>query len=285
MDKKPVGILHPGEMGVFVAASVKNSTYPVHWVSEGRSEDSCSRAEEHGLSDTGTIQELCEKSSIILSVCPPHAAENVAFEVMKTGYQGIFVDANAISPSRVIQMSEMMNAAGITFVDGGIVGGPVWEGGKTCLYLSGDSANIVSECFIEGPLKTYILEGPIGKASAVKMSYAAYTKGTTALISSILAMSEFYGVREVLEMQWASDWPDFDVQARQRAVRVTAKAWRFAGEMEEISMTFQNAGLPGGFHASAAEIYRRLSNYKDADPMPDLENVLESLLDVRSEPK
>ena len=109
------------------------------------------------------------------------------------------------------------------------------------------------------------------------MCYAAYTKGTTALLSAILATAEVDGVRPELMVQWERDWPGFPAQAEGRARRVTAKAWRFAGEMEEISATFSEAGLPGGFHAAAADLYRRLAHFKDAAELPSLEEVLASL--------
>jgi hypothetical protein len=111
------------------------------------------------------------------------------------------------------------------------------------------------------------------------MCYAAYTKGTTALLSAILASAEVLGVREDLEKQWSRDWPDLPRQAHRRARRVTAKAWRFAGEMDEISATFEGAGLPGGFHAAAGEIYRRTAHFKGALSVPSLEEVLSALVE------
>jgi 3-hydroxyisobutyrate dehydrogenase-like beta-hydroxyacid dehydrogenase len=215
---------------------------------------------------------------LIFSVCPPHAAESVADQVLSSGFKGIYVDANAISPQRSIQIGERLETGGINFVDGGIVGGPDWEGGSTCLYLSGEYAHRVAACFRKGPLQVNELGKDIGKASAIKMCYAAYTKGTTALISSILATSEYYGVREVLKKQWGRDWPGFDTQAEIRSTRVTAKAWRFAGEMKEIAATFMAAGLPGGFHVAAGDVYSRLANYKGRSQTPEIIEVLNSLL-------
>jgi len=278
MSNEIVGILHPGDMGIFVAASAKNSGIEVHWVSEERSENSRHRAEKYELTDTGSLVELCKTCSIIISVCPPHAAEDVAQQVLVQGFNGLYVDANAISPQKVKSIAERMGAGGVDFVDGGIVGGPVWEGGRTWLYLSGGQAERVATCFTDGPLATYVLGGGVGKASALKMCYAAYTKGTTALLCSILATAEKNGVREELEAQWSRDWDGFAEQAQNRTRRVTAKAWRFTGEMDEISETFSEAGLPGDFHAGAAEVYRRLAGFKDAESTPELSGVLEALL-------
>jgi len=278
MNKETIGVLHPGEMGVFIAACARNSGNRVLWASAGRSANTVARAEKQNLTDVMTIEKICQECTLIISVCPPHAAENVARIVMQNGYTGIYVDANAISPQRTMKVGMDMAATGIKFVDGGIIGGPAWEGGRTYLYLAGESASLVAACFLDGTLQIYELKGPIGKASAIKMCYAAYTKGTTALLSGILATAEYFDVREVLEDQWARDWPGFSEQAERRATRVTAKAWRFAGEMEEISATFKEAGLPGEIHAGAAEVYRRMIKFKDVADLPELDEVLNALL-------
>jgi hypothetical protein len=111
------------------------------------------------------------------------------------------------------------------------------------------------------------------------MCYAAYTKGTTALLTSILALSQAQGVRSELMAQWERNWPGFPAQTESRARRVTAKAWRFAGEMDEIAATFESADLHGGFHRSAGDVYRRLAGFKDAGNLPELDEVLEAFLE------
>jgi hypothetical protein len=110
------------------------------------------------------------------------------------------------------------------------------------------------------------------------MCFAGYTKGSTALICAILASAEGLGVRSNLEKQWSRNGSDFLSQAHNRACRVTRKAWRFEGEMKEIANAFTCVNLPPGFHLAAAEIYKRLAQFKDKDPIPDLDSVLQSLL-------
>ena len=273
-----ITVLHPGEMGIFVAATARKSGNSVYWVSEGRSRLSRSRAEEFELLEVSTLEEITDICDVILSVCPPHAAEDVAKRVRSCGYQGVYVDANAISPMRARLMAAEMIAAGITFIDGGIVGGPVWRPGQTWLYLSGEHAGAVETLFTAGPLETEVVGDTIGKASALKMCYAAYTKGTTALLSTILASAEQLGVRQNLETQWDRNWEGFVQQTHNRVRRVTAKSWRFEGEMREIAATFESAGLPGGFHQAAAEIYHRTAGFKNAGTTPELEQVLDALI-------
>ena len=279
MPSETIGILHPGAMGVSVATCALRSGHQVCYASEGRSDATRARASEHHLPDLGTLAELCRACSIIISVCPPHAAEDVAKQVIGHGFRGLYLDANAISPQKAERIGKMLTDAGITFVDGGIIGGPAWTPGETWLYLSGEEATRIADCFPAGPLETSIIGEEIGKASALKMCYAAYTKGTTALLTAILALAEANGVRAELSAQWERDEPGFGEGAERRARRVTAKAWRFAGEMDEIASTFESAGLPSGFHAAAGEVYRRLAGFKGAGELPGLKDVLFTLLE------
>lgn len=278
MSTETIGILHPGAMGISVAASALRSGHQVCYASEGRSDATRARAAEHDLQDLGTLAELCKTCSLIISVCPPHAAEDVTSQVIAHGFGGLYLDANAISPQKAKRIGERLSQTGVTFVDGGIIGGPAWTPGETWLYLSGKDVGRVADCFSAGPLEVSIIGDEIGKASALKMCYAAYTKGTTALLTSILALAEASNVRAELKTQWERDESGFSEQAERRARRVTAKAWRFAGEMDEIAATFKSVGLPVGFHAAAGEVYRRLEYFKDVEDVPDLKEVIKALL-------
>ncbi len=227
------------------------------------------------MSKIGILHPGCET---IISVCPPHAAEEIAKSVIEAGFQGYYLDANAISPRHAIKIGLMLEEHNIHFVDGGIIGGPAWKPKETWLYLSGEHAPEIASYFSRGPLETKIIGTEIGKASALKMCYAAYTKGTTALLAAVLATAETLGVREELYEQWDTDEQGFSKQATRRIERVTAKAWRFEGEMKEIAETFREAGLPKGFHESAAEIYHRMGNFKASIGIPPLDDVLKALL-------
>jgi len=279
-----IGILHPGEMGISIAAAAISSNHQVYWVSHNRSDKSCIRAEKHHLTDAESLPQLCQICEVIISVCPPHVAEEVANSVTQHGFKGFYLDANAISPQRARKIGQVLETNGIRFIDGGIIGGPAWTPKETWLYLSGKDARVIVNCFSNGPLETKILGNEIGKASALKMCYAAYSKGTAALLAAILATAEALDVRDELYQQWNMDDTNFSEQANRRATRVTAKAWRFEGEMHEIASTFQEAGLPKGFHEAAAEIYHRMANFKDFSKSPTLNEVLDTLLREQKRP-
>jgi 3-hydroxyisobutyrate dehydrogenase-like beta-hydroxyacid dehydrogenase len=271
-----IGLIHPGAMGASVGAAATSNAHTVLWASHGRSPDTHGRALRAKLTDVGSVSALVKASDIVLSVCPPHAAQDVAHDVAQLGFSGVYVDCNAISPERTRMIQRIVEKAGAHYVDGGIIGGPAWKrDAGTHLYLSGARAKEVAACFDDSPLQTPVISERIGAASAVKMGYAAYTKGTTALLTAILGMVEKEGVRAELAQQWGDS---FTEQTVRRVCANTAKAWRFVGEMHEIAATFREAGLPGGFHDAAAEVFERLAAFKDQTEPPALESVLEVLL-------
>jgi len=226
-----IGILHPGEMGISIAASATNNGHQVYWSSAGRSHKTRARAEKYNLREINSLSSFCQTCEVIISVCPPHAAKEVAISVRESGFRGLYLDANAVSPQRAIKIGQMLEVNGIQFVDGGIIGGPAWKPKETWLYLSGEQSTAIASYFSNGPLETKIIGKEIGKASALKMCYAAYTKGTTALLSGILAAAEALGIRNELYRQWDMDEQGFSEQINRRVERVTAKAWRFEGEI------------------------------------------------------
>ncbi len=258
MDAQRIGIVHPGQMGIVVAISAQNSGNEVYWASEDRSASTRERASQAGLTDAGTLAKLCELCPVILSVCPPEFAEEIAEQVARHSYRGIYVDANAISPDRARRIGQRMEERGARFVDGGIIGPPAMTRNRTWLYLAGEGAAEVASCFSAGPIETEVLEGGIGRASALKMCFAAYSKGSIALASAVLAAAENLDVLDDLKRQWARSGPSL-LDLEREISRAAPKAWRFVAEMLEIANTFESAGLPPEFHQAAAEIFRSVA--------------------------
>ncbi len=257
MAGQTVGLLHPGEMGAAIGAVLVNQGQRVVWASAGRSATTRERAQAAGLEDASSVGRLVQLSDAIVSVCPPHAAREVARSV--AGFEGVFVDANAVAPATARELSETVAGAGGEFVDGGIVGPPPGAAGTTRLYLSGSAAAGVADLFAGSAVDARVVSDEVGAASAVKMAYAAWTKGTAALLIAIRELARAEQVEPVLLEEWRSSLPEL-LERSERAVRSgQAKGWRWVGEMEEIAATFSAAGLPGGFHQAAAEVFRTFS--------------------------
>jgi 3-hydroxyisobutyrate dehydrogenase-like beta-hydroxyacid dehydrogenase len=278
MTSKRIGLLHPGEMGASIGAAARAVGTSVCWASAGRSDASRRRAAEAGMEDAHTLAALAARSDVILSVCPPEAAKSLAESVLGTGFTGIFVDANAVSSGTARDLASMVEDAGAHFVDGGIIGPPAHREGTTRLYLSGAEASSVASTFQGSPLEALVIGPRPGAASALKMSYAAWTKGSAALLTAIRALAQAEGVEAALLEEWSLSQPGLEARSAAGARNNAFKAWRFAGEMGEIAATFEACGLPGGFHQAAADIYQRLATYKDCDPAPELSQVIDTIL-------
>ena len=300
MGDTTIGLLHPGEMGAAVGQCLAGAGYRVLWVPEGRSAATSARAEAAGLVACG-LAELVRSADVIMSVSPPHAALDIARQV--TGFGGIYLDANAISPATAREVAGIVEAGGASYVDGGIIGTPPVTAGFIRLYLSGPKAGEIRDLFDGSPVDARVVDrgtgsgagavgtgavgagavgagavgaggigagavgagavgaaGVVGAASAVKMAYASWTKGSAALLLAARALARAEGVEETLLAEWAISQPGLADRSALAAGSAAAKGWRWIAEMEEIAATMAAAGLPGGFHQAAAEVYRRFGS-------------------------
>jgi 3-hydroxyisobutyrate dehydrogenase-like beta-hydroxyacid dehydrogenase len=272
-----VGLLHPGEMGSAVGATLVAGGARVLWASDGRGAETRARAAALGLHDAGTPAALAGRAGVIVSVAPPDAAVAVAREVAAHHFGGVFVDANAIAPATARAIGRLIEDAGARFVDGGIIGPANRVPGAARLYLAGPEAAAVARLFAAGPVCPIVLDGPVGAASALKIAYAGWNKGMQALLMGVRALAVAEGVDPALLAEWRISQPEAAGRS-ERAVHDNArKAWRFVGEMSEIARAFARVGLPAGFHEAAGEVYRRLAPYKDAPP-PTVEEAVGALL-------
>lgn len=283
-----IGLLHPGEMGAAIGRLITEQRRTVLWASAERSPATRRRAEQANFQDAGSITTVADRSDVLLSVCPPHAAIDTARAVAAAGFRGLYVDANAVSPTTTRKIAALVSeggrdGGGAEFVDGGIIGGPPTRPGTTRLYLSGSQAEAIAELFAGTHLETRVISDEIGAASALKMAFAGWTKGSAALLLAMRALARAEGVEEELLRQWSESLPDLPDRSLTAARSASMKGWRWIGEMEEIEQTMAAAGLPGGFHQAAAEVYRRTPRGTGDAPEDSLilESVLAALLRAR----
>jgi 3-hydroxyisobutyrate dehydrogenase-like beta-hydroxyacid dehydrogenase len=246
-----VGILHPGEMGTALAAALRGRGEIVRWASAGRSPATADRADRAGLEDAGDVAELCRSSEVLLSVCPPHAALDVARSA--AGFDGVYVDANAIAPETARTIATLHER----FVDGGIVGPPPLEPGTTRLYLSGGEAESFATLFAGTTLDARVISARPGAASALKAAYAGWTKGSAALLLTVRELARAEDVEDALLAEWRLSIPGLEERAAGAEGSSRRKGWRWIGEMEEIARSMEAQDLPTGFHEAAAEVFRR----------------------------
>jgi 3-hydroxyisobutyrate dehydrogenase-like beta-hydroxyacid dehydrogenase len=270
MDHADVGIVHPGSMGAQVAAQAVAAGARVWWSAEGRSAATRERAARIGLAAAGSMAELTAKCRLVLSVCPPAAALDVARQVAATGFDGLYVDANAVGPRRMEQIARVLEDAGATVADGGITGPPPRTAGTTRLYLSGDAPTVEAvRTLFDGTLLTpVVLPGPIGRASALKLSFAAYNKISYALAAEACALAEDHGVLDDLLDLAAHLLPGTPLAEPHHLATAGPRAWRWEPEMREIAGAWRDSGLPGTFADAAAHTFERWEDHKDDPDVP-----------------
>jgi 3-hydroxyisobutyrate dehydrogenase-like beta-hydroxyacid dehydrogenase len=252
MPRNRAAILHPGAMGAAVGACLVGAGHEVGWLRTGRSEATLHRAEQSGLTPFDDHAELLNHSDIVFSICPPHGALEVARQL--ADFRGIVVDANAVSPETSVLIGRTVTGGGGRYVDGGIIGPPPVTAGTTRLYLAGDDGEVAS-LFAGSAIEVVRLTGASPAASAVKMTYAAWTKTTAALLVSIRRTAAAYGVDDDLVNEWAISQPHLAgawMQARQQSHE---KGWRWSYELAEVGRTFAAVGQPEGFGAAASEVF------------------------------
>ena len=275
-----IGLVSPGAMGAAVGRTLTERGHSVVALLDGRSEATRERATAAGIKAVGSLEELVGAADLVLSIVPPGAAVEVATAiagaVQVAGASPLVVDCNAVSPATARTIAGLIEDSGARFVDGDIIGGPPKAGLVTSLYLSGAEAAEVADTLNTPELHAVSIGTDPAAASALKMCYAAWTKGTSALLLSIRAVARAEGVEAALLDAWRASLPDI-VTRSEGTISVAPKAWRWVAEMEEIAATFAAAGLPPEWGQAMADVYRRLSDYKDVDPPPPLDDLLRAL--------
>ena len=249
------GLLHPGAMGAAVGRVLTQSGRTVVWASEGRSAETAARAREADLQDAGTAAELAARSELVLAICPPHGALDTARTVGPL--TGLYLDANAVSPATAAEIRAVVEAAGARYVDGAIIGPPPDATNAPRLYLSGADGPEVAELFAGSALDALVLDGEPTAASALKMAYAGWTKGTAALLLTMRDAARAHGVEDALVREWEHSIPSLPERSAHAARQADEKGWRWVAEMQEIAATLAAADLPTGFHEAAAEVFER----------------------------
>ncbi|MEU8892918.1 DUF1932 domain-containing protein [Streptomyces sp. NPDC048442] len=279
MDQPTIGILHPGSMGAAVAGCAATNATDVLWCETGRSSASLERADEFGLTSVATLAELLDRSDIVISLCPPAAAEDLARDIARHRFAGVYVEANAINPERVQRIAVLLEPDAIV-VDGGVVGSPPVGGKTPTLYLSGppDATVHIEALFAGTAVQTAVLGTEVGKASALKLAYASFQKTSRVLVALAVGVAREHGVdQELIEV--ASRRTDSYLSEPQYVVKAAARAWRWGPELEEAADALEAVGLPSEMLRAAASTVARWHGAKD-----DGELTLTDALDRLAQP-
>ena len=262
MSTMTVAILSPGEMGAAVGGVLRESGLEVITCLAGRRDRSRARASQAGLRDRPNLDALVQSADLVLSILVPAEAGAIAGHVASalaaTGSTTAYADCNAIAPESVRAIASRIESAGSTFIDAGIIGGPPRPTRTPRFYASGPDVSALVELDGRG-IEVMPVGTEIGRASAVKMCYAALTKGTTALQTALLTAAERLGVYAELRAELQHSQQSAYERAEGATQRLPAVAHRWIGEMEEIAATFSAVGVTPMFHRGAAETFRMVA--------------------------
>ena len=262
-----VAVIAPGAMGAAVAQRLRKHGAEVAVTLHGRGEASAARAA--GLATQPSEAALAEWADVILSIVPPGEAlalaERLAPVLARQPGRTIYVDCNAVSPSTVGRVAAAV--PGARFCDVGIIGSPPGEqGAGPRFYISGEPAAAVLPLGDRG-LDIRVIEGGVGAASALKMSYAGITKGLTAIGSAMALGATRVGAAAALRSELQESQPDLVRYLDRSVPDMFAKAYRWVAEMEEIEAFL--AGQPGApIYRGAARLYDAIAHDR-SDPAPD----------------
>lgn len=272
MPLKTIGLLSPGDMGHTVGQVLVTHGLRVLTCLKGRSERTRLLAEKAGITDVPGYETLVRESEIILSILVPaqakQAAGDVAIALAKTRNELVYADCNAISPKTVCEVGQIIDEAGGRFVDASIIGPPPTKEGSTRFYASG-SAAYVFEGLNQYGLDVRAVGEQVGRASALKMCYAALTKGLTALSAELLTAAQVMGVSETLRSEFQLSQPALYKRMESGMPWMPERSRRWVGEMEEIAATFGHCGLTPKIFEGAADIYRFVGRTSLADQTPE----------------
>jgi 3-hydroxyisobutyrate dehydrogenase-like beta-hydroxyacid dehydrogenase len=281
-----VGLLSPGDMGHSVGKVLVHGGKPVYTCLDGRSQRSADLAAEAGLTSTGSLQDLVQQVDLFLSIVPParatEVAQSIADAVKATGTDLVYLDCNAIAPETTKEVGRIVESAGATFVDGGIIGPPPKiDGPGPRVYVSGEHAEAITTLRSHG-LDIQPIGDVIGHASGVKMCYAALTKGLTALGTELLVAAEAMGLSEPLRREFEFSQKQLLDHFERSIPGMPPKAYRWVGEMEEIAKTFDDVGMTPKILLGAADMYRLVGQTELANETPEQRTRGQDLTDVVS---
>lgn len=289
MPFKTVAILVPGEMGAAVGKAFHDNGLDVITCLDGRSEPTRERAAAAGFRDVADLETLLGETEIVLSIMPPeHApatADKVAAAMKSSGKKPPYADCNAVAPETARAMQRVIEDAGTIYIDGGIVGSPPGRSVPTRFFMSGEQAELMDG--LDGKGIDVRQCGPeIGRGVAVKMCYAAITKGTSALHTAVLIAAESLGVAEEIHEELLYSVPALYKRMENMVPRLPAVSGRYIGEMKEIAKTMESAGVTPNFHVGATELYELLEKTPFASERRDTvdpDRTLRQTLEVSAE--
>lgn len=267
-----IGITSPGDMGQGVAMCLKALGFNVCMASDGRSARTRALGEKAGLNDCGSLEKMVQTCDMVMSILDPGAAVTnaraVAAACTATSRKIVFVECNAVAPQTMTEITGIMTAVGCTVIDAGIIGPPPRGTAKQRFYVSGPDAALMNRINC-AQINVRVAGEKIGDASAVKMCYAALTKGSIALGTELLIAARKLGVDKTLEAEFTGSQAQLHESVLSRSAGMAFKAYRWVPEMNEIAKTFEGVGMTPRILQGAADLFAQIATTPQGRESPE----------------
>lgn len=259
-----VAIIGAGEMGAAVGQRMLSKGARVLTTLRGRSAASNDRVRRAGIEAVEDDQAIARDAAFILSIVPPGEAVAVAERfrpaIARTAEKPIFVDCNAVAPNTMRRIGAALETAGCRLIDAAIIGGPPRSDRPDSgprFYASGPDAHLMPAALGKFGLDIHVVKGPIGTASALKMSYAGLTKGLIAIGAAMIGGAQRAGLSGALRAELERSQPDLLRMLRARIPAMFPKAYRWVAEMEQIGEFLGSAANGSAIYEGAARLYEQ----------------------------
>ncbi|GAA4330369.1 NAD(P)-dependent oxidoreductase [Pigmentiphaga soli] len=258
-----VAIVAPGEMGSAIGRELRAGGARVLTSLQGRSAASAARVQKEGFEAVADDDALVAQADYLLSVVPPGSAvalaERFAPALARAARKPVYADCNAVSPGTAREIGRILAPSGCPFADGALFGGPTSGKPGIVLYASGPGAAAMTRLAEFGP-KVRVMEGPVGAASGMKLSFAGINKGFTALGAFMILAATRAGCTAEVRQMLADTQPALLAYMEKFVPAMFPKAYRWEPEMREIAAYLGSEDPPAGeVFTAIARLYGRLA--------------------------
>jgi len=256
-----IAVIAAGEMGAGIGKRLTERGARVLTSLKERGPASAARAKDAGMAPVEDT-DLATQAAIILSVVPPGQAvalaERLKPVLARATHNPLYIDCNAVAPQTAEQIGGVLAGTPCRYVDGGIIGGPPSGAYSPNLYVSGPAAADASRLARYG-LNVRVVDGPVGAASALKMSYAGITKGFTAIGTVMMLGAARAGCADALRRELFESQPQLATWLTRQVPRMFPKAYRWIAEMEEIAAFLGDDPAGHDMYLGIARLYDRMA--------------------------
>lgn len=263
-DSSPaIAVIAAGAMGSALAARMVARGATVLTPLAGRSQATRARARAAGMTEAD-LETIVARADAILSIVPPAEAPTLAATLAPllaaSVRKPVFADCNAVNVETVRAIAATLAPTGAGFVDAALIGFPpaTPDAAGPVLYLSGPDADRLAVLGALG-LRIKTVAGPVGAASALKMSYGGITKGLVALGAAMVLAAGRAGAAPALFAELADSQPQLLARFAKTLPDMVPKAYRWVAEMREIAGFLAEDPAAAAMFEGAARFYERIA--------------------------